>query len=67
MVSRESVRLSFLAAALNDLKLLVGDIQNEDLNAPKKERVYIIYDSEFGSDMDIPCNVSVVHATYDNS
>ena len=34
--SRDSVSLSFLIVALNDLYILVGDIQNAYLEAPKK-------------------------------
>ena len=45
VVSRKIVRLAFLAAALNDLDILVTDIQNAYLNAPK---VYIICGKEFG-------------------
>ena len=52
MISRDSIRLALLAAALNDLKILVGDIQNAYLNTPTKERVYIICGSEFGSYVD---------------
>ena len=62
MISRESVRLEFLATTLNDLKILVGNIQNAYLNVPTKERVYILCDSEFGSYMDRP--VLIVKALY---
>ena len=34
VVSRESVRIAFLIAALNDLDILAGDIQNAYLNFP---------------------------------
>jgi hypothetical protein len=40
--SRDSVRLFFLAAALNGLDVLSADIQNAYLTAPIKERYYII-------------------------
>ena len=33
VVVRETVRIAFLVAALNDLKVLAGDIQNTYLNA----------------------------------
>ena len=62
VVSRESVRLAFLAAALNDNKILSGDIQNAYLNAPTQERVYIICGSEFGSNADRPA--LIVKALY---
>ena len=53
-VPREIFRLEFLTAALKDLKTLVGCIQNAYLNAPTKEKLYIICGSEFGSYMDKP-------------
>ena len=40
VVSRESVRLAFLAAALNDIDILAADIQNAYLEAFTKEKVY---------------------------
>jgi hypothetical protein len=40
VVSRESVRLAFLIAALNDLNILVADIGNVYINATTKEKVY---------------------------
>ena len=36
VVSRDSVRLAFLIAVLNDLYILSGKIQNEYLDAPTK-------------------------------
>ena len=48
VVSRESVRLGFFVAALNDLKIEAADIQNAYLSAPTKEKVHIICGSEFG-------------------
>ena len=53
-MSRESVRLDFLAAALNELDILVADIQNAYFKAPTKENIYIIHVSEFGSNKDRP-------------
>jgi hypothetical protein len=38
VVSRDSVRLAFMLASLNDLKVLVGDVQYAYLNEPTKER-----------------------------
>ena len=38
VVSRDSVRLFFLLAALNDLNILLADIQNAYLSAPVKEK-----------------------------
>jgi hypothetical protein len=42
VVSRESVRIAFLIAALNDLDVLAADIGNAYLNARTKEKVYNI-------------------------
>ena len=40
VVSQDSVQIGFLIAALNDLSVLAGDIQNAFLSAPTKERIY---------------------------
>jgi hypothetical protein len=40
--SRDSVRLFFLIAALNDLDVLSADIQNAYLTAPIKEKYYVV-------------------------
>ena len=48
VVSRDSVRIAFLIAALNDLDVLSADVQNAYLNAPTKERVYTTAGLEFG-------------------
>jgi len=42
VVARDSIRLAFLIAALNDLEVLGGDIGNAYLQAPTKKR-YIQY------------------------
>ena len=49
VVSRDSVRIMFTVAALNDLKVLAADVQNAYLNAPTKEKVYCIAGPEFGT------------------
>jgi Reverse transcriptase (RNA-dependent DNA polymerase) len=49
VVSRDSVRIAFLLAALNDLEVLSADVQNAYLNAPTKEKVYTIAGLEFGA------------------
>ena len=41
VASRDSVRIALLAAALNDLDMLVGDIGNAYLNAKPRERVHV--------------------------
>jgi hypothetical protein len=48
VVSRDSVRLFFLLAALNDSDILSADIQNAYLSAPAKENLYTIAGREFG-------------------
>jgi Reverse transcriptase (RNA-dependent DNA polymerase) len=50
VVSRESVRIAFLLAALNDLEIVAADIGNAYLNAPCCECVYTKCGKEFGSD-----------------
>jgi hypothetical protein len=49
VVSRESIRIMFLIAALNDLQVLSANIGNVYLNAPNREKVYAISGKEFGS------------------
>ena len=49
VVSRESVRIAFTVAALNDLDVLVADIGNAYLNADCREKVYTIAGPEFES------------------
>ncbi len=48
VVARDSVRLAFLIAALNDLQILSADIGNAYLNAPTKEKVHTTCGLEFG-------------------
>jgi Reverse transcriptase (RNA-dependent DNA polymerase) len=48
VVSRDSVRIAFLIAALNDLDILSADVQGAYLNAPCKEHVHTICGDEFG-------------------
>lgn len=49
VVTRESVRIGFLIAALNDLEILAADIGNAYLNADCREKIYFIAGKEFGS------------------
>lgn len=49
VVSRDSVRIAFLIAALNDLDILAADIQGAYLNAPCLEKVYTVCGPEFGN------------------
>ena len=62
VVSRESVRIAFLLAALNNLNLLAGDIQNAYLNAPTTEKLYFIAGKEWGADEGRP--IKIVRALY---
>ena len=48
VVSRDSVRIGFLVAALNGLDILAGDIQNAYLNAPSLEKNYFYAGPEWG-------------------
>ena len=50
VVSRESVRLAFLVAALNDLEVVMFDVGNAYLNAPTTERLYTYGGVEFGEE-----------------
>ena len=50
VVSRDSIRVAFLVAALNDLDILSADISGAYLNANAAEKVYTIAGKEFGSD-----------------
>lgn len=50
VVSRDSIRLAFLVAALNDLDVLSADISGAYLNANAAEKVYTIAGKEFGAE-----------------
>jgi hypothetical protein len=49
VVSRDSVRLAFLIAALNDLDVMSCDLQNAYLNADCREKIFVVAGPEFGS------------------
>jgi len=49
VVSRDSVRLAFLLAALNQLEVMACDIGNAYLNAPCREKIWFVAGTEFGS------------------
>ena len=63
VVTRDSVRIAFMLAALNDLDVLSADVQNAYLNALTNEKVYTTAGPEFG-----PANcgrpVLIVRALY---
>jgi hypothetical protein len=46
--SRDSIRMFFLLAALNDLDVLSADIQNAYLTAPIKEKYYVVAEAADG-------------------
>jgi hypothetical protein len=50
VVSRDSVRLAFLIAGLNDLDVLVGDVTNAYLNALCREKIWFEGGAETGED-----------------
>ena len=62
VVSRDSVRICLLLAALNDLDIKCADIENAYLTAPCREKVWTTGGKEFGSD--IGKNFIVVKALY---
>jgi Reverse transcriptase (RNA-dependent DNA polymerase) len=50
VVSRESVQIAFLLAALNDLELMMFDVGNAYLNAATSEKLYTTAGKEFGAE-----------------
>lgn len=48
VVSRNSVRLAFLIAALNDLDIVACNVGNAYLNAPCREKIWFVAGPEFG-------------------
>ena len=50
VVSRDSVRIAFLIAAMNGLDVWAADIGNAYLNAPCREKRWTLARSEFGSE-----------------
>ncbi len=48
VVSRETVRIALLMAALNDLNVKVGDVLNAYITAPITEKVWTVLGPEFG-------------------
>ena len=62
VVSRESVRIALLIAALNDLAVLSADIQNAYLHAKCREKIWTRAGPEFGSDQG--CIMIIVRALY---
>jgi hypothetical protein len=50
VVTRESVRIAFMLATLNNLEVQAADISNAHLNAPCRDKIWIVAGPEFGSD-----------------
>ena len=50
VVTRDSVRLAFLIAELNQLEVLAGDISNAYLNAPCKEKIWFLGGDDVGKE-----------------
>ena len=50
VVSRESVKIAFLIAALNELDIMACDIGNAYLNAPCREKIWFVAGPECGPD-----------------
>ena len=48
VVSRDSIRIAFTIAALNDLEVLACDVGNAYLNAPCREKIWFVAGAEFG-------------------
>jgi hypothetical protein len=49
VISRDSVRIPFLIATLNDVDIMACDISNAYLNAPRREKIWFVAGPEFGS------------------
>jgi hypothetical protein len=49
-VSRESVRIAFLIAAINGYDVIAADVQNAYVHATSLEKYYAIAGDEFGED-----------------
>jgi hypothetical protein len=62
VVSRDSVRIAFLTAALLGVEVMSCDVSNAYLNAPCREKIWFVAGPEFGSRKGQP--VKVVRALY---
>ena len=50
VVSRESVRIALMVAALNGMEVMTADIQNAYLHARCREKIWVLAGPEFGSE-----------------
>ena len=62
VVSRESVRIAILLAALNYVEVKTADIENAYITAPCSEKIYTVLGPEFG--LDAGKKAFVVRALY---
>jgi hypothetical protein len=60
VVTRETIRIALLMAALNDLNIKVGDVLNTYITAPITEKVWTVLGPEFG--IDAGKSAIIVHA-----
>ena len=51
VVSRDSVRIAFLIAGLNDVDIMACDCANAYLNAPARERIWTVAGPEFPAEL----------------
>jgi hypothetical protein len=63
VVSRDSIRIAFLVAVLNDLDILSADISGTYFNAKAAKKVYTLAGKEFGPVKE-GCVVVIMHALY---
>ena len=64
VASRESVRLGFVLASLNELEIMAGDISNAYLNALNREKVHVKCGKELFGEEYQGCIAIVVRALY---
>ena len=62
VVSRETVRIALTLAALNDLEVKVGDVENAYITAQAREKIWTILGDEHGEDTSK--KVIIVRALY---
>jgi len=63
IVTRDSVQIGFLLAALNDLDILAADVGNAYLQAPAREKVHTMDGPEFGPS-NVGKTVIIIRAMY---
>ena len=64
MTSRESIRIAFLIAALNDMEIFTADIGNAYLNAPCRERVHVTVGPELFGEAHAGKTAVILRALY---